>query len=203
MNPWDDIPELDYPRLMESLKTYSYPRDKVTKLLRSGALIRVKKGLYVRNDPRDPYSREVLANLIYGPSYVSLEYALQYHGLIPEAVRTVTSVTTGRNKSFATPVGNFEYRHMPEVFFAPGSEWFPVDSRRGFMIASSAKALFDILYLESPEIGRGELEAHLFENLRLDKDEFLRIDFASIDPHLRTCGRPVIVALRSLIERGK
>ncbi len=52
---------------------------------------------------KQPYSREILANLIYGPSCISLEYALQYYGMIPERVEAVTSVTVGRSRKFSTP----------------------------------------------------------------------------------------------------
>jgi len=71
------------------------PRDKISDLLKKGTIIRVKKGLYVfgEDNRKKPYSKEILANLIYGPSYISLDYALQYHGLIPERVEAVTSVT--------------------------------------------------------------------------------------------------------------
>jgi len=197
----DEIPELDYLQLMQSLSAYAYPRDKVTKLLKAGILIRVRKGLYVRNDPRNPYSREILANLIYGPSYVSLEFALQHHGLIPEAVRLVTSVSTGRNKKYFTPIGDFEYCHLPEKYMSPGSEWLNVDARRGYMIASPAKAIFDTLYLRTPDITLNHLEAHLFENLRMEEDEFAHIDFSVLQVHLRACKRPAIQALRRYLAR--
>lgn len=198
-----ELPELDYPTLMGSLSEYAQPRDRISRLLRSGSIIRVKKGLYVRNDSRDPYSREVLANLLYGPSYISFEYALSFHGLIPEAVFMVSSATTGRHKRFSTPVGEFEYLHLPERFYAPGVEWRPVDSRRGCLIASAAKALFDTLYLRIPRIENDDMEAHLFENLRLDEDEFDRIDFSAIEGALKDCSRPSIAAFRRYLRRRK
>jgi len=198
-----ELPEVDYPTLMGSLSNYARPRDRVTRLLRSGKLIRVKKGLYVRNDRRDPYSREVLANLIYGPSYLSFEFALSFHGLIPEAVTMVSSATTGRHKRFSTPVGEFEYQHLPERFYAPGVEWMPVDTRRGYLIASAAKALFDTLYIRTPGIETADMEAHLFENLRLYEDEFDRIDFGAIEGALSDCARPSIAAFRRYLRRRK
>jgi hypothetical protein len=198
-----ELPEVDYPMLMGSLSEYARPRDRISRLLRSGKLVRVKKGLYVRNDRRDPYSREVLANLIYGPSYLSFEFALSFHGLIPEAVTMVSSATTGRRKRFSTPVGEFEYLHLPERFFAPGVEWRPVDSRRGFLIASAAKALFDTLFIRTPRLERIDVEGHLFENLRLDEDEFDRIDFSAIEGALSDCARPSIAAFRGYLRRRK
>jgi predicted transcriptional regulator of viral defense system len=109
-------------------------------------LIRVKKGIYLRTDSPVPYSKELLANLMYGPSYVSLEYALQFHGLIPEAVKTVTSVTTGRRKSFTTPVGRFEYEHLAPRYFSLGIDIVNLEEGgRAFFIASPEKALFDTI----------------------------------------------------------
>ena len=78
--------EFDYQALLDGLREYDRPRDKITNLLRQGGIIRVKKGIYVFGERyrRRPFSRELLANMIYGPSYVSLETALHYYGLIPE-----------------------------------------------------------------------------------------------------------------------
>src|SRR6266404_6285360 len=86
--------ELDYGFVMDCLKDYKNPRVKLNHLLKIGALVRVKKGIYIfgKNFARQPYSQEVLANMIYGPSYVSLEWACQYYRLIPEKVTTVTSI---------------------------------------------------------------------------------------------------------------
>ena len=111
--------ECDYRILMDCLKQYERPRDKITNLLRQGAIIRVKKGIYVFGPKyaRRPFSREILANMIYGPSCISLDYALHWHGLIPERVEAVTSVTIGRGRRFSTPVGLFIYRQVsPQVF---------------------------------------------------------------------------------------
>ena len=104
----------DYQTLLDALSDYSKPRDRITRLLASGAIVRVKKGLYCFGETfrRGPVVREHLANLIYGPSYVSLDYALGYHGLIPERVERVTSVTTRRSREFVTPFGVFSYRML-------------------------------------------------------------------------------------------
>ena len=101
--------EFDYQTLLDVLRGYARPRDKISDLLRKGVIVRVKKGLYVFGDDyRDrPFSRELLANLVFGPSYLSLDWALQYYGLIPEKVEAMTSVTTGRSRRFQTPVGLF------------------------------------------------------------------------------------------------
>lgn len=198
-----DIPEIDYLYLMEKLKGYTYPRDKVTKLLRSGELVRIRKGLYLSTRTATPYSKEILANLIYGPSYVSLEYALQHYSLIPEAVHTVTSVTTGRKKNYQTPIGLFEYSHLPERYFSPGAQFESAGNSRNYIIASPAKALFDILFLRYPLVRFAEIEAHLFENMRIDEADFSNIDFSTIKMLIERCSRPSIRALSTLLKRRK
>mgnify|MGYP003983253749 FL=1 len=78
--------ELTYAQVMSCLSTsYAKPRDKLTQLLKKKVLIRIKQGLYVLGEflRKDPLNKELLANLIYGPSYVSLEWALSYYGIIP------------------------------------------------------------------------------------------------------------------------
>src|SRR5205085_9208942 len=99
--------EIDYQFLLSLLLEYARPREKISAWLKSGELIRVKKGLYIFGPQvaQGPYSPEVLANLIYGPSAISLNYALSFYGLIPERVTTITSITNKRNKQFSTAVG--------------------------------------------------------------------------------------------------
>jgi len=103
--------EFDYQTLLVARRDYAHPRDKISDLLNKGIIIRVKKGLYVFGDGarQTPYSTEVLANLIYGPSYISLDYALQHYALIPERVDGVTSLTTGRSRKF---LGDYLERNL-------------------------------------------------------------------------------------------
>src|SRR5660398_241951 len=77
LRPQIEGEEFDYLALLRSLQDYAYPRDLITTMLRRGYIVRVKKGIYVFGDAhaRRPYSREILANMIYGPSYVSLDSA--------------------------------------------------------------------------------------------------------------------------------
>lgn len=164
--------EFDYQTLLDSLNDYARPRDKISDLLQKGIIIRVKKGLYIFGDEyrRRPYSREILANLIYGPSYISLDYALQHHGLIPERVEAVTSVNTGRSRKFSTPVGLFIYRMIPLHAFRIGMDRIELGDGLAFLMATPEKALADKLY-----DGRGtgiqtkkELSDYIEGNLRID-----------------------------------
>ena len=172
--------EFDYRILMEALREYERPRDKITALLRQGTIIRVKKGIYVFGSKyaRRPFSREVLANMIYGPSYVSLDYALHYYGLIPERVEAVTSVTCGRGRRFSTPVGLFIYRMIPMKAYPIGIDQISIEGGRSFLIAIPEKALADKIHADRGEGLRtqAEMRAHLLENLRVDPDGLANLD---------------------------
>jgi len=164
--------EFDYQTLLDCLKDYARPRDKISGLLKQGFIIRVKKGLYIFGDAyrRRPYSREILANLIYGPSYISLDFALQYYSLIPERVEALTSVTTGRSRRFLTPAGLFAYRKIPLEAFRIGMDRVEIGDDRAFLMATPEKALADKLY-DSRGAGihtQKDLIGYLEDNLRID-----------------------------------
>lgn len=166
--------EFDYQTLLHALSRYARPRDKITDLLRRGVIIRIKKGLYIfgENVRKGPYSRELLANLIYGPSYISLEYGLQYYGLIPERVEAATSVTCGRSRKFFTPVGLFAYRMIPLEALRVGMDRIETGDGRSFLIAVPEKALADKIQSDRGiALGnRKDIETYLFEDLRLEPE---------------------------------
>lgn len=89
---------------------------KVKRMIAQGKLIHVKRGLYCLTAEigytKSPHLFE-LAQYIYGPSFISLESALSFHGLIPEAVYTTTSATGKRSNEFNTPLGHFSFHHAP------------------------------------------------------------------------------------------
>ena len=133
--------ELEYGFVMDCLKDYKNPRVKLNHLLKIGALIRVKKGIYIfgKSFTRRPYCSEVLANMIYGPSYVSLEWACQYWGLIPEKVMTVTSVTAKRSKRFETPLGPFTYDHLHSEAYPIGITLIRFSDKQQAIMATKEK----------------------------------------------------------------
>jgi hypothetical protein len=195
--------EFDYPALMSALASYANPRDKVTSLLRRGTIVRVKKGLYVFGEAlrRRPYSRELLANLVYGPSFVSLEYALAFHGIIPERVGTVTSVTPKRGREFKTPVGTFAYRQVPEAYFPLGMD--RVESGDvAFLIAVPERALADKVRDDrgNPFRSLADAEAYLFESLRLDQEVLAAMD-GELLGQLAKAGRSRKIALCARLAR--
>lgn len=111
-----------------------------------------------------------IANRIYNPSYISLEMALSYYNLIPEAVYTITSISTRRTYSFDTPIGNFEYRTVKADYYF-GYKFIDYDDRR-YKIGIPEKVILDYFYL-NPAVK----SAVDFKALRIDKDIFFeRID---------------------------
>jgi predicted transcriptional regulator of viral defense system len=197
--------EFDYQTLLNCLKGYARPRDKISDLLRKGSIIRIKKGLYIFGDEyrRSPFSREILANLMYGPSYISLDYALHYYGLIPERVEAVTSVTTGRSRRFSTPVGLFTYRMIPLETFRVGMDRIEIGEGRAFIMATPAKALADKLQ-EVRGIGiqsQRELNDYLENNLRVDPAALKELKASELDTISRGYQSRRIRLLSDLVRR--
>jgi hypothetical protein len=178
--------EFDYQALLDGLREYNRPRDKITALLRQGAIIRIKKGIYIFGERyrRRPFSREVLANMIYGPSYISLDYALHYYGMIPERVEAVTSVTCSRGRRFSAPVGLFIYRGISMNAYQIGIDQVALEGGRTFLIAVPEKALSDKIHDDRGTSVRTqtEMRAYLLDNLRIDPEwlEKLNTDTLSL-----------------------
>jgi predicted transcriptional regulator of viral defense system len=194
----------DYQQLQECLRDYAKPRDKISMLLRRGHIVRIKKGLYVFGDSyrRAPASRELMANLIYGPSYISMEYALGFHGLIPERVESVTSATTGQSRQFSTPFGVFTYRKLAPARYANGAELVK-SGEATFLIATPEKALIDLVWADK-RFNSGtpaELASYLEEDLRIDAKRLAKLN----RNRLRTiatayCSRKITLLCRYLLS---
>ncbi|OIO48500.1 MAG: hypothetical protein AUJ36_04080, partial [Parcubacteria group bacterium CG1_02_41_26] len=110
---------------------------------KQGFILQLKRGLYVLPDvlPPDVY----IANRLYGPSYISLEFALSYHGVIPETVYEITSVTTKSTSRFETLGKVFSYRKIKKAAYT-GYE-IQKQQGLGFNIADAEKAFVDTNYL--------------------------------------------------------
>jgi predicted transcriptional regulator of viral defense system len=110
---------------------------------KQGFILQLKKGFYVFPDalPPDVY----VANKIYTPSYISLEFALSYHGVIPETVYEITSVTTKATRRFETLGKVFSYRKIKKDAYTG----YEIQKQKGlsFNIANAEKAFVDTNYL--------------------------------------------------------
>ena len=173
--------EFDYNLLTGALKDYKKPRDKIRSLVQNKDIIRVKKGLYVLGrEYGKPYNKYVLANLIYGPSYVTGQTALAFWNLIPERVELIISMTAKKKKQFETPVGRFSYLYCPKRVFSIGVQLEEASDRKKFFIASPEKALCDIAATRAHAETKEEIEEFL-ELLRLDFNFYENIDYSLLD----------------------
>jgi hypothetical protein len=192
--------EIDYTFVMDCLKDYKSPRAKLTTLLQKKDLIRIKKGLYIfgADYRKGVYSPEIMANKIYGPSYISREYALAYYRFIPEHVTEITSVSIKRARNFDTPIGRFSYSHLPLKLYQVGYTLTLVRNNETTLIATPEKALADLLYFRNdcPETKK-ELIDLLFDNLRLSESLSSRLHIGIFTDILNAGGSPI---LRLIIE---
>ena len=158
---------------------FSNKNTKLSREVRAGKLFKIINGLYETNQNTPGY---LLAGSIYGPSYISFEYALSYYGLIPEKVTTITSATFNKKKKkqYNTDFGVFTYRDVPilaypeEILLMESDDYF-------YQIATPEKALCDKLYTLSPLCNYSDLENMLFNDLRLDEEEFCSLNSSKVE----------------------
>ena len=160
--------------LLEELKDYATPKAKLSRMTRKGECIMITRGLYETDRTVPAY---LLAGSIYGPSYISFEYALSMYGLIPEVVHTVTCACFGKKKMkrYNTPFGLFTYRDVPPEAF-PLSLELKNEGEYWYRIATAEKALCDLLYTIQPVKNRTELTALLYDDLRMDEAAIRTLD---------------------------
>ena len=153
---------------------YASPNNKLELLKKKGEYIQIRHGLYETDRNVPPH---LLACAIYGPSYLSFEYALSFYDLIPERVVTFTSATMRKNrtKQFTNTFGTYTYRDIPAAAF-PHETVIKDHNGRGFPIATAEKAVCDMLYKQGPVHSVKALKELLFDNIRLDQDEFRKLD---------------------------
>jgi predicted transcriptional regulator of viral defense system len=173
------IVPVDYAVLGSLFSGYKSPRNKIANLEIEGKLIRLKRGLYVVSPSVSGklLSTELIANHIYGPSYVSMESALRYYGLIPESIHTVRSLAIKRSRSFKNSISRFEYINCSDDYFPIGINQ-KIVGEYSFLIASPEKALCDLIAFTpkvSPRFVKSLL-SYLEEDIRLDMEAFYEMN---------------------------
>jgi hypothetical protein len=171
---------LTHQLLMSWLKDYKRPNDKIKTLRSEGILESVKKGVYIAG-PRIRSGKPegiLLANHLLGPSYVSVDTALSYYGLIPERVFEIASMTTKASREFDTPIGLFTYTHLPLPYYAFGLNMISLSADQWVTIASPEKALCDKIVSTHGLILRSVKNAYdyLLENMRMEADDLKRLN---------------------------
>ena len=199
------VEEIDYVYLMTTLQKWAAPRNVVSRLVKKGELVRIKKGIYIFGSDfaKRPYSLEILANKIYGPSYISQEYALSYWGIIPEKVKVVTSMTTGKNKDFSTPVGRFVYQSLDFHSFSIGVTYIKIGNT-GALIATPEKALIDLLTSRKEKEHNADLLLRiLFEDFRIEPEVFYGMDQKIMQQIIKIHPQSIAMPLLKLLKKRK
>ena len=159
---------------------YKCKYNKISALEKKGDIIRLKQGLYVPNPELSgkQLSLFMIGNNLYGPSYISLQSALRYYGLIPERVYTICSMTMKRSQMFYNDLARFEYVHINKDVFPIGVKVETLEDGTAFLIATPEKALCDLISNISNLNLRykKEILVWLEEDIRFDMDELFNFD---------------------------
>ena len=174
MIPRGDIMIKTHSMIMEELSEYKNPKTKLGRLVKDGIYTPIIRGIYETNPKIPGY---LLAGSIYGPSYLSFEFALSYYGIIPEAVHVYTSATFDKKKKrmYDTSFGSFIYRDVPAKVYPMGIT-LETEGDYTFQIATKEKALCDKLYSIKVASNQKELRVMIVDDLRIDIDEIRNFD---------------------------
>lgn len=146
-------------------------RLQLTRWVNSGRIYQLRRGLYSIAPPYQKIQPHpfLVANHLQRASYVSLQSALAFYGLIPETVNITISVTAGRPERLETPLGIFEFRHIKTTLLF-GYQMTDLGGQNALM-ATPEKALLDLVYLHPGGESLDYLHGLRLQNLdRLDPD---------------------------------
>ncbi len=181
--------------------------NKISRLVSSGELIRLRRDLYVAR-PREgdnPICLGLVANMLHTPSLCSMSSALRFYGLIPMTVTGVDSVTTTRACEYRTPLGRFTYASVPPEVFSLGVTQCTA-AGQNFVIATPERALCDLVAC-SPGVSLrsvADAERYLAEDIRFDMDVFVELNPGILEAysHLGRKGAS-IYAIIKLLQRER
>lgn len=157
----------------------NFYRSRLSEWQKKGYIKKIRRSYYIFSDQE--INESVLffmANKIYSPSYISLEMALSVYNLIPEAVYSITSVTSNKTNYFKSDLAEFKYSQLkPDLIFA----YKLVKFKGGvYKIAEVEKAVLDFLYINSHLKTKED-----FSGLRINKEEFkLKINQEKFNKYL-------------------
>ena len=185
---------VDALRVKAALPDVADKRGKIARMIHAGELLPLRRGLYATRREINPYG---LAAGIYGPSYISFDTALAFHGLIPEAVYEITSATLKRSREFENVFGRYRYRTVPRKVYPIGIERI-TEAGIPFLIASPTKALCDRIAIE-PRMRSLSDVRHWAELMRLTEGHPL--DPAILTACAENYGRPAVRLLQRTVEK--
>ena len=162
---------VSFDALAQQFAEYTDVKGKIRREVQGGKLMQVARGLYETDARTDG---KYLAGAIYGPSYLSFDYALSVHAPVYD---TYTSATfrKGKTKRYENAFGTFLYRDVPAAVYPLGMEIKVEGGGYSYQIASPEKALCDKLYSLSPVYSVRALKELLFDDLRIDEAAFFSL----------------------------
>ena len=189
LKQFDSVP-VPFGALRELYSDFSSPAKKIAELNSQGLLVRVKRGLYIVSEKiaGGKPDGELIANHLHGPSYISMETALQYYGMVPEGVYSFESATTRRPKQYNTPYGVFRYHNIPIDYYRIGIQIVRIKKVCAWLIASPEKSLCDLL-VKTRRLqirSRVSMLSYLLEFLRIEEESLAGLDTALIHECVKT-----------------
>lgn len=166
--------------VLSLLADYKRPNDKIHDLIKKGDLQVLRRGLYMADSLFSVVQPEpfLIANHLMGPSYVSIDSALSYYGLIPEKVFEISCVTIKQSRKFSNATGNYHYIQLPLPYYSFGINNVVFNGNQSVMLASPEKAIFDKIVTTKGVVFRSIYQAHqyLLQNLRVDEEGLKKLN---------------------------
>lgn len=198
-----NLPIFDFGDIATAEKNRTYLAIFASRYAKSGRFIRLKKEFYTTKEYIDKIQKngffnsylEFLANVLYQPSYLSLEYILSQHNLITELAANFTSVTANKTKHFSNDLGGFFYHKIRKDLF----RGFEITKEGNFTIlkATKSKALFDFLYLRKNVL----VDEKAVEELRLNLSNLTAGDMRELKKHVNLEGSKKMTGILDLLTR--
>lgn len=154
----------------------------VHRAISANEILRLKRGLFILAPDyfKSKYHPYVVAAMLHAPSHISLETALSFHNLIPEAVYQVASVTTSRTCEFNTPLGLFSFQRVPVLNPRAGVEIIKLGENYWAYIATPLRAIADLIYFRKEISWKADGLRFLTESMRIEYEDLIQLDFSSL-----------------------
>ncbi len=165
-----------FPQLTTAAK-----RELIRRALKANEIIRLKPGVYCLADKfrqSNPHPF-IAAGMLLSPSYISLESALWYHGLIPEALFQVSSMTNLRSREYNNQLGVFTYYQISCKDFKAGVKAVKIKNHGWTFIAEPLRAIADMIYINKKISWKTDGLNYLIESLRIDIELLKNISMKS------------------------
>lgn len=185
--------------LMDLLQEYRRPYDKINELIRQNLLVQVKRGIFIPGPQSSTLAPEklLLANHLWGPSYVSSDSALSYWRMIPERVYETCSMTTNLGKIYKTPAGRFRYTRLPLPYYSFGIQRVELASKQMTLIAGKEKSLCDKI-ITTPGLklrSVKQTKEYLLEDLRISKESLIELNTSMINDYMSDAPKQDSIAI--------